>query len=85
MEHWLPWIYAVLSLASGIVTAFSLRRFGRAIAWNVYLKTIGVPIEKRRKLALITAKLDLKIPEQPDPVEPAPALTSVAHEPSDAA
>jgi len=64
---WLPLVYATASLASGVVTALSLRRLGRAIAWNVYLKCIGVGTEHRQALALRTARLDLQTEPTPTP------------------
>jgi hypothetical protein len=53
-------VYATVGVASRVVTAFSLRRLGRAVVWNVFLKCIGVGVEKRRELALKTAELDLR-------------------------
>jgi hypothetical protein len=77
-EH-LPLIYAGIAAASGAtVTALSLRRLGRAVAWNAYLKLIGVEASERRELALNTARLDLRVDR------PGPGRVAM-HQPEDSA
>jgi hypothetical protein len=74
MHDWQPLLQAGVWLASGGLTAFSLGRLGRAIAWNLYLKVVGVSAVQRRELALQVARLDLKAEPQP---EPSPVLSAL--------
>jgi hypothetical protein len=71
MHDWQPLLQTGACLASGGLTAFNLGRLGRAIAWNLYLKVLGVGVVQRRELALQVARLDLKTAPQPEP-SPAP-------------
>jgi hypothetical protein len=81
MHHGLLLAYATASVASSIVAAFSLRRLGRAILWNLHLKATGVDVVARRQLALEVARLDLKADSPPsvapDPPHPLTSLPPV--------
>jgi hypothetical protein len=75
---------ALVVAASGLITAFRLRRFLLAIGYDIRLKILGVDREKRRELALDVARLDLgvdrnprqpemreSVADQPEPTKPA--------------
>jgi hypothetical protein len=74
MALWTALPYLLFGIAS-CLAAVRRHRFVRAIAWNVYLRMIGVDAVKRRQLAMKAAELDFRVDSADPPTEPAAVIS----------
>jgi hypothetical protein len=61
MSDW--WLMAQVSAPAlgSVALCLGLRRYVRAVLWNVLLRQMGVDVAERRDLALRAARRDLRI------------------------